>query len=178
MLVQVQAAHHHRANGVRSRDLTHAIRQEITSRGNSMRPDPDFCDALRRRLAERWACPAPTGLTLETIRTVSAFFPHELPDVYQRFLMVCGRDAGELFLEYEWQTEHLQSMNERMLSYAEYSGVATPEFVFTFLDYIGDYFWCFRCGESDPQVLLFDHCEFADTGFRLSEFLLRWEQYE
>lgn len=69
-------------------------------------------------------------------------------------------------------------MNERLLNYAEDSAVTPPDSVFAFLDYIGDYFWCFCAGEADPTVLLFDHCQFTEINYQLSDFLLKWEQYE
>ncbi len=71
-----------------------------------------FDGALRRRLSERWYCPSPVGLEVDEITTSTSFWPYELPAVYRRFLMVCGREAGDMFFEYQWQLHDLpRSMN-------------------------------------------------------------------
>ncbi len=129
-----------------------------------------FQTQFHTRLTERWSCPAPVGLSVEEITELVGIHHNQLPAVYIAFLTTCGRQAGNLFYDYHWTAESRVTRNQEMHLVAEELDFRLPNNLFTFLDYIGDYFWCFdlQTGE-DPAVLRYDLVELVDCETRLSE---------
>ncbi|MEZ6135209.1 MAG: hypothetical protein R3C53_09895 [Pirellulaceae bacterium] len=133
---------------------------------------------MRARLASRWNCSEPRGFSQESILAGLHFTDMRIPQIYERFLRICGADAGSLFFDYEWSLASREARNSELdLQLTEYE-IEKPKGFFTFLDFMGDYFWGFCDDEEDPHVLMFDQLQFADLSLRLSDFLTRWEQLE
>jgi hypothetical protein len=140
----------------------------------------DFERQLRGRLRTRWDCAAPRGFSRHDIEQTAGIDVSRLPAVYPRFLETCGREAGSLFRDYNWSLSSRVSRNAELRLVCQECDLRPPAPAFSFLDYIGDYFWCF--GESsDPNPVVMRHdseVQWLTLPVRLDEFLLTWEQLE
>jgi hypothetical protein len=138
----------------------------------------EFEQKLRERLASRWKCPNPVGLEPEDLERALSFVEGPIPDLYKCFLKTCGVFAGTLFYEYHWKLGTRETRNRQLRLTSEEVEVRLPPNLYTFLDYIGDFFWCFFLhGDPDPEVLMFDLVELNPV-MRFSDFMLKWEQLE
>jgi hypothetical protein len=138
-----------------------------------------FDRQLRRRLRDRWNCDAPVGCLSQEIKT-SQDIASKLPEVYLRFLSICGLQAGDLFREYNWSPASRATRNAELRVVSEEFDLAPPAPAFCFLDYIGDYFWCFELsGDPNPTVIRHDTgLQWVTLPIRLDTFLLTWDQLE
>jgi hypothetical protein len=139
----------------------------------------EFERKLRERLATRWNCTDPVGVQPDVLEQSLRFVQGSLPDLYLCFLKTCGVYAGTLFFDYHWKVETGEARNREMRLPSEDREISLRPDLYTFLDYIGDYFWCLPLGgNSDPEVLMFDNTELSPTNFQFSDFILKWEQFE
>lgn len=135
---------------------------------------------LRTRLRDRWNCDAPAGCLTSEIESLQEINGCELPAVYRQFLSVCGHRAGDLFRDYNWSLSTRGCRNAELRLVCDEFDLVPAGPTFSFLDYLGDYFWCFELS-GDPNPIVIRH----DTGWqwlplptRLDTFLLTWEQHE
>lgn len=139
----------------------------------------EFETRLRQRLKDRWNCDHPKGLSNSEIEESLGMPIAELPAIYVAFLHVCGADGGDLFYMYHWSAESRGERNQRLNPVAEEYEFELPPHLYTFVDYIGDYFWCFQLGNGDdPPVIRYDLDAIVPVTSELSEFFLTWEQCE
>jgi hypothetical protein len=140
----------------------------------------DFERRLRQRLKSRWQCEAPLGYRRGEIERDAGIELSNLPAVYVRFLETCGREAGGLFCEYHWSLNSRVARNEELRLVCEEFDLPPPAHVFSFLDDLGDYYWCFApSSDPNPPVLRYDTgVAWITLPLRLDEFLLTWEQFE
>jgi hypothetical protein len=118
----------------------------------------EFEQKLRERLVTRWGCANPIGVQPEVLEESFKLLQRPIPDLYRCFLFTCGEFAGTLFFEYDWKVETQEARNHEMRLVCEEFNVRLPLNLCTFLDYLGDYFWCFNLSgnSDDPEVLMFD----------------------
>ena len=140
----------------------------------------DFEIAFRQRLAERWNCMSPKGYDESTIAQISVKQRREFPNIYLTFLKICGREAGDLFREYSWKLEDSEARMQCLRTECSDGDYNCPPNYFCFLDYIGDNYWCFDSTSGvDPQIHRLDSWDrWVPLEFKLSDFLLHWDQYE
>jgi len=139
----------------------------------------EFESRLRERLAGRWSCATSVGLPLDVIERELHFIDAPIPENYKTFLRICGSNAGTLFAGYHWEVAKRKARNTELQLVSQEYGVKLPSGLFAFLDYIGDYFWCFFLNESaDPEVHMFDLVELTSTDYCFSDFIVGWEQLD
>ncbi|MEM7479207.1 MAG: hypothetical protein AAF483_29840, partial [Planctomycetota bacterium] len=94
-------------------------------------------------------------------------------------IRICGLDCGSLFYEHNWQVDSRVERNKELAEVCEEYDISPPPTLCVFLDYLGDFFWCFELGRAEnPAVILFDLEEFQLTNLRFDEFIMEWDQYE
>jgi len=141
----------------------------------------EFETRLRDRLKrwQPWYCDSPKGISPADITGLLGIPVDELPGIYVTFLRVCGSDPGKLFSDLHWSPESRKARNGVLQRAAEEYEFELPPRLFTFVDDIGDFFWCFQLGEGDdPPVYRYDLDSIHRVGDHLSHFLLEWDQEE